>query len=28
VVLTCNVSDFDLLMQLDSNGQAVFYDTV
>ena len=28
VVLTRNVSDFDLLMQLDSKGQAVFYDTV
>jgi predicted nucleic acid-binding protein len=28
VVLTRNVSDFDLLMQLDSKGQAVFYDCV
>jgi predicted nucleic acid-binding protein len=26
VVLTRNVSDFDLLMQLDAKGQAVFYD--
>lgn len=26
VVLTRNASDFDLLMQLDANGQAVFYD--
>ncbi|MGD0829873.1 MAG: PIN domain-containing protein [Terracidiphilus sp.] len=28
VVLTGNVSDFDLLMQLDPRGQAVFYDAV
>jgi predicted nucleic acid-binding protein len=28
VVLTRNVSDFDLLMQLDPKGQAVFYDSV
>ena len=28
VVLTRNVSDFDLLMQLDAKGQAVFYDSV
>jgi len=27
VVLTRNVSDFDLLMQLDPKGQAVFYDS-
>jgi len=26
VVLTRNVSDFDLLMQLDPKGHAVFYD--
>jgi predicted nucleic acid-binding protein len=26
VVFTRNVSDFDLLMQLDAKGQAVFYD--
>jgi predicted nucleic acid-binding protein len=25
-VLTRNVSDFDLLMQVDPNGQAIFYD--
>jgi predicted nucleic acid-binding protein len=28
VVLTRNVADFDLLMQLDASGQAVFYDVV
>ena len=28
MVLTRNVSDFDLLMQLDSKGQAVFYDSL
>ncbi len=28
VVLTRNVSEFDLLMQLDTNGQAVFYDSL
>ena len=28
VVLTRNVTDFDLLMQLDAKGQAVFYDSV
>jgi predicted nucleic acid-binding protein len=28
VVLTRNVSDFDLLMQLDAKGQAVFYDSL
>jgi len=28
VVLTRNVADFDLLMQLDSTGQAVFYDSL
>jgi predicted nucleic acid-binding protein len=28
VVLTRNVSDFDLLMQLDETGQAVFYDSL
>ena len=28
VVLTRNVSDFDLLMQLDERGQAVFYDSL
>jgi len=28
VVLTRNVSDFDLLMQLDARGQAIFYDTL
>jgi predicted nucleic acid-binding protein len=28
VVLTRNLSDFDLLMQLDPKGQAVFYDSV
>jgi predicted nucleic acid-binding protein len=28
VVLTRNVSDFDLLMQLDARGQAVFYDSL
>jgi len=28
VVLTRNISDFDLLMQLDARGQAVFYDAV
>ena len=28
VVLTRNISDFDLLMQLDARGQAVFYDSV
>jgi predicted nucleic acid-binding protein len=28
VVLTRNVSDFDLLMQLDPKGQALFYDTL
>ena len=28
VVLTRNVSDFDLLMQLDPKGQAVFYDAL
>lgn len=28
VVLTRNLSDFDLLMQLDTRGQAVFYDAV
>jgi predicted nucleic acid-binding protein len=27
VVLTANVSDFDLLMQLDPRGRAVFYDS-
>jgi predicted nucleic acid-binding protein len=28
VVLTRNVADFDLLMQLDAKGQAVFYDSL
>ena len=28
VVLTRNVTDFDLLMQLDAKGQAVFYDSL
>jgi predicted nucleic acid-binding protein len=28
VVLTRNITDFDLLMQLDARGQAVFYDSV
>ena len=28
VVLTRNVSDFDLLMQLDGKGQAVFYHSI
>jgi predicted nucleic acid-binding protein len=28
VVLTRNVADFDLLMQLDASGQAVFYDVL
>jgi len=28
VVLTRNVTDFDLLMQLDANGQAVFYQSI
>jgi hypothetical protein len=28
VVLTRNVSEFDLLMQLDARGQAIFYDSV
>ncbi|MGH9561277.1 MAG: type II toxin-antitoxin system VapC family toxin [Terracidiphilus sp.] len=28
VVLTRNIADFDLLMQLDSRGQAIFYETV
>jgi predicted nucleic acid-binding protein len=28
VVLTRNVGDFDLLMQLDARGQAVFYDSL
>jgi len=28
VVLTRNVADFDLLMQLDATGQAVFYDSL
>jgi predicted nucleic acid-binding protein len=28
VVLTRNVTDFDLLMQLDAKGQAIFYDTI
>jgi predicted nucleic acid-binding protein len=28
VVLTRNISDFDLLMQLDAKGQAIFYDTI
>ena len=28
VVLTRNISDFDLLMQLDARGQAIFYDAV
>lgn len=28
VVLTRNISDFDLLMQLDPRGQAVFYDSL
>jgi hypothetical protein len=28
VVMTRNVADFDLLMQLDSRGQAVFYNAL
>jgi predicted nucleic acid-binding protein len=28
VVLTRNISDFDLLMQLDTRGQAVFYEAL
>ena len=27
-VLTRNLSEFDLLMQLDAKGQAIFYETV